>query len=319
MPAVPRVRGRCTGGDLNAGSWITQRFLWVTATFAGQIAAQSPPTTDQPGVIISVAWLARHTGDPRLRLLHVDFAGDSGFRARHIPGAQFLPMDSIAVARDGNDLELQTPARLRAVLEGLGVSDSSWVVVYGSPAWAAARAFFTLDDLGLPHVAVLNGGLTAWTTEGHPVTAEVPHYQPGSLTTRNRFAVVDAQWVKRHLDDPRTVLFDTRSDSEYDGTAHHRGVQSRGHIPGARLVHWETLVGDSTGGDLSLRDSVTLSAYYQARAGTADSVITYCHLGARASISYLVARYLGYPVRLYDGSYEDWAARGYPLRASSRP
>ena len=284
-----------------------------------QAGAASAAQDDPPGVVVTVEWLARHAGDPRLRIVQTDWPGDSAFPARHIPGAQLLLLDSIAIGRDGNDLELRSPAELRAVLEGLGISDSSWVVVYGSPAWAAARAFFTLDYVGLKHVAVLNGGLTSWTAAGHPLSADVPRYPRGVLTTSARSAVVDADWVRDHLKDPHVVLIDTRSDSEYNGTMRHRGLEIKGHIPGARLVHWQSLVGDSSGGDLSLRDSVTLGAYFRERAATGDSLVTYCHVGARASISYLVARYLGYPVQLYDGSYEDWAARGLPLRASDRP
>lgn len=299
----------------------TTLLLPLALAFAGPVTGRSasPAADDSPGVVVSVAWLARHLGDPRVRVFQVDYTGDSSFRARHIPGAQFLPLDSLAVARGGNDLELRTPAELRVALQGLGVSDSSWVVVYGAPAWAAARAFFTLDYVGLRHVSVLNGGLTDWASGGHDVTDQVTRYPRGTLTTQTRPAVVDAQWVRAHLDDPHIALFDTRSDAEYDGTMQHRGMTIKGHIPGAHLVHWEALVGDSVGGDLSLRDSATLSAYYRSRAGAADSLVTYCHIGARASISYLVARYLGYPVRLYDGSYEDWATRQYPLRASSSP
>lgn len=298
----------------------TTHALSLALAFAGPVNLSSPARTDDsPGVVVSVAWLARHLSDPRVRVFQVDYAGDSSFRTRHIPGAQFLPLDSLAVARDGNDLELRTPAELRRVLQSLGVSDSSWVVVYGSPAWTAARTFFTLDYVGLRHVSVLNGGLTDWTAGGHDVTDHVTHFPAGTLATQTRPAVVDAQWVRAHLDDPHIALFDTRTDAEYNGTMQHRGMTIKGHIPGARLVHWEALVRDSVGGDLSLRDSATLSAYYRARAGAADSLVTYCHVGARASISYLVARYLGYPVRLYDGSYEDWATREYPLRASSSP
>ena len=37
-------------------------------------------------------------------------------------------------------------------------------------------------------------------------------------------------------------------------------------------------------------------------------VVTYCHIGQQATVPYLVARMLGYEVRLYDGSFEEWSA-----------
>jgi thiosulfate/3-mercaptopyruvate sulfurtransferase len=35
-------------------------------------------------------------------------------------------------------------------------------------------------------------------------------------------------------------------------------------------------------------------------------MVSYCKLGMRASYNYLAARHLGYPVRIYDGSWAEW-------------
>jgi thiosulfate/3-mercaptopyruvate sulfurtransferase len=48
-------------------------------------------------------------------------------------------------------------------------------------------------------------------------------------------------------------------------------------------------------------------------------VVTYCYVGYRASMTYLVARALGYEAKLYDGSYQDWARRSLPLTTGDRP
>ena len=32
-----------------------------------------------------------------------------------------------------------------------------------------------------------------------------------------------------------------------------------------------------------------------------------------------IARYLGYPVKLYDGSYQDWQQRKLPVKAGATP
>ena len=50
-----------------------------------------------------------------------------------------------------------------------------------------------------------------------------------------------------------------------------------------------------------------------------DTVVTYCMVGYRASMTYFAARYLGLPVKLYDGSYEDWLRRGLPLVTGPAP
>jgi len=38
-----------------------------------------------------------------------------------------------------------------------------------------------------------------------------------------------------------------------------------------------------------------------------DTVIGYCHIGQQATAMLFAARPLGHPVRLYDGSFQDWS------------
>lgn len=44
-----------------------------------------------------------------------------------------------------------------------------------------------------------------------------------------------------------------------------------------------------------------------------DTLVTYCWIGYRASMTYVAARTLGLPVRFYDGSYQDWQKRNLPV------
>jgi thiosulfate/3-mercaptopyruvate sulfurtransferase len=46
-----------------------------------------------------------------------------------------------------------------------------------------------------------------------------------------------------------------------------------------------------------------------------NTVVVYCRTGVQASWDYFAARYLGYQVKMYDGSFIDWSRRGpeYPV------
>ncbi len=44
-----------------------------------------------------------------------------------------------------------------------------------------------------------------------------------------------------------------------------------------------------------------------------DTVVSYCRTGGQASFLYVVARQLGYDVKLYDGSFIDWSRTDYPV------
>jgi thiosulfate/3-mercaptopyruvate sulfurtransferase len=52
------------------------------------------------------------------------------------------------------------------------------------------------------------------------------------------------------------------------------------------------------------------------QAGVEDgrTVVAYCMIGMRASLTYFAARMLGYDVRFYDGSWHDWGSRDLPFR-----
>jgi thiosulfate/3-mercaptopyruvate sulfurtransferase len=61
---------------------------------------------------------------------------------------------------------------------------------------------------------------------------------------------------------------------------------------------------------LRLKDKATLqSLFSQAGVKPNQMVVTYCHIGQQASLLYLVARYLGFDARMYDGSFTEWSSR----------
>jgi thiosulfate/3-mercaptopyruvate sulfurtransferase len=42
-------------------------------------------------------------------------------------------------------------------------------------------------------------------------------------------------------------------------------------------------------------------------------------VGYRGSATYFIARHLGYDVKLYDGSFQDWMQRKLPVRTGETP
>lgn len=261
------------------------------------------------GPVVSVEEVAARLGDPALVILHVD-RDRAAYEAGHLPGARFLPFGALVVEREGLPNELPPVAQLDSVFESLGVDDGRWVVLVGPPL-LAARAWVTLDLMGFgERAAVLDGGLTAWRAAGRPVTtAEPPPPPRGRWTPRPRWdRVVDAAWVRRHLDDPRVVLVDARPPAQFRGEEAGEGVARPGHIPGARSLFWETLLRGPD--DPRLRPPEELRARFEA-AGVSPGaqVVAYCRTGVMASVLYLAARALRYDVRLYDGSFVDWSRR----------
>jgi thiosulfate/3-mercaptopyruvate sulfurtransferase len=282
---------------------------------AAPARAASAQRAGGESLVVSTAWLAAHLGDPSVVVL--DVTGGDSHRDAHVPGARTLPYGDVIVQRDGVRSELPPVDRLRALFERLGVSDSTRVVVYGDEPPMATRVLFTLDYLGHERISLLDGGLAQWRAEGRPVTREEPRVARGRLTPHVRPELVaGAEWIHTRLGRPGIALVDTRTDGEYLGEGERHGMPSAGHLAGARQLQWEQLFHDET---YLLRDRDELRRLYSDRVATGDTVVTYCWVGYRASATYLVARYLGYPAKLYDGSYQDWSQRKLAVRGGAAP
>jgi thiosulfate/3-mercaptopyruvate sulfurtransferase len=265
-------------------------------------------------LLVSTAWLAQHVNDPNVVLLQVGDAEE--YMNEHIAGARFVSLRSISRPNNHTDnalsLEMLSADSLRTALEKLGVSDNSKVVVYYGNDWVtpATRTLFTLDYAGLgSHVVLLDGGMQAWKKNGGKVTDAVSPKTAGKLSPLQlRPLIVDANWVKANIGKPGIAVVDARAAGFYDGvqTGSGMSLQHRtGHIAGAKSVPFTGIADD----DNFFRSQAELAALFaKAAVKPGDTVVAYCHIGQQATGTLFAARLLGYPVKLYDGSFEDWSA-----------
>ncbi|MBC7895486.1 MAG: sulfurtransferase [Cytophagaceae bacterium] len=277
--------------------------LAIASTLLLVLAAANATAQGKP-VLVDGKWLAGHLTDRAVAVVHV-VQSPFEYHAGHLPGARLLPLSAVSVNMDGLTAQLAPPAQVDSVLESLGVSDGQHVVLYGQPL-AVARAFVTLERFGLKgSVSVLDGGLDLWRESGRPTTREVTAVKPGSFTPRVDDTVVDAAWISANGQKAGTKVLDARAPEFYLGVT--PGATARaGHIPGATNLPFSSLTGELT----TMRETGKIRRLFeQAGVGKGDSVVTYCHIGMQASLLYFAARTLGIPVRIYDGSWEDWAKR----------
>jgi thiosulfate/3-mercaptopyruvate sulfurtransferase len=280
--------------------------------------AQAPDTSARDRLVVSAAWLAQHVSDPDLVLLHV--GSRATYDAGHIANARYVDFRSTLATGDGSgtslSLEMLPPDVLRDRLAALGISDRSRVVVYQSDdQWSpSTRVMLTLDYAGLVNVSWLDGGQKAWTRAGQPLSTGVPVVKVGSLSPlKPRPIVVDADFVKSHLDTPSFAIVDARLTPFYNGSRTGGRAPSEhktGHIPGALSAPFDSF----TSPDVQLKPAEEIAAVFS-KTGVkpGDTVIGYCHIGQQATAMLFAARTLGYRVVLYDGSFEDWSRRNLPV------
>jgi thiosulfate/3-mercaptopyruvate sulfurtransferase len=279
--------------------------------------AQTPDPGARDRLVVSTAWLAQHVNDPDLVLLHV--GTKATYDAGHIANARFVTLRDV-MAGDPSPtaltLELPPVEALRDRLAALGISDRSRIVVYQSDdQWTqSTRVMLTLDYAGLANVVWLDGGQKAWTKANQPLSTEVPAVTAGTLSPlKTRPVVVDADFVKAHLNTPAFAIVDARLPAFYDGSrtggrapAEHK----TGHVAGALNAPFDSFISP----DVQLKPADEIAAVFtKAGVKAGDTVIGYCHIGQQATAMLFAARTLGYRVVLYDGSFEDWSKRDLPV------
>lgn len=262
---------------------------------------------DKSTMLVSTAWLAEHLKDPNLVVLAV--GNKDEYDKGHIPGSLYVDYHEthLMTAPNGLTVELPPMADLEALFGKLGVTNDSRIVLYPTKdtfSWAT-RIYLTLDAMGLGRQsALLDGGYGIWTKEGKPTTTEVRKVSPGKITTCQQTDVIATlDDVKASVKNPGVEIIDARNTEFYSGKTK-PGDQRLGHIPGAANVPYTSLL-DAQGKWKSQTELAAMLRDAGVKPGT--RIISYCHIGQQATAVYFVARYLGYDVRLFDGSWEEYS------------
>ncbi|NNE66521.1 MAG: sulfurtransferase [Pyrinomonadaceae bacterium] len=264
-------------------------------------------TRKDTGPIVSAEWLAEHLNDKNVVLLHIGRKQE--FDKEHIAGAQYISTRDVSTTRDENPLTLELPAveKLKAVFEGFGIRNDTRIVLYWGKDWVTptTRIFFTLDYMGLAdNVSILDGGMPAWKSSGNTTSAKISSRPKGKLTVKRKDLVIkQPALVDAILNNKPITIIDARTEKYFTGAE--KGAMPRaGHIPNAQNIPYSSIVTD----DLKFRSVSELQKLFdQAGVKKDRPVVTYCHIGQQASLAYFAARLLGYEVRIYDGSFQEWS------------
>lgn len=273
--------------------------------------------------LVTTDWLADNLEQPSLRIADVRWyldepsRGNLAYREGHIPGAVYVHLENdLSGVEGGGRHPLPAPSQFAVTMGRLGFGSDDTVVAYDDRGGAvAARLWWMLRSLGHGSAAVLDGGLTAWTAEGRPLTDGVPRLDPAHLVLSDTWkGTVDRQGVAEAIGD--ATLVDARSPARY------RGEQEQidpvaGHIPSAVNAPYE----ENLGALDRFLPATELAARYRALGiDTADEVIVYCGSGVTACHDLLALEVSGLDgARLYPGSWSDWSSAGLGVATGSDP
>jgi thiosulfate/3-mercaptopyruvate sulfurtransferase len=271
------------------------------------------------GPLITTDGLAERAPGADLRILDVRWyldpskSGRRAFESGHIPGSQFIDLETDLCAPGGRPGGRQGrhpwpgAEQVARVMGQAGIDDRVDVVACDDQAGAvAARLWFVLRAYGHSRVAVLDGGIPKWVAEGRPLEtgrSSAPP-EPRTFTPRLRpgWIVTKEELMTGRAGGP---VLDARAPERYRGEV--EPIDPRpGHIPGARSAPFTD---NLTPGSLPVFvASETLREHYRRLGAEASAPVVYCGSGVTACHDLLALDLAGIQGRLYAGSWSEWSA-----------
>jgi thiosulfate/3-mercaptopyruvate sulfurtransferase len=273
--------------------------------------------------LISAPDLAERVPFGGVRLLDVRWRLDApegrvAYVSAHLPGAVYVDLERELAQRGRPELgshPIPTAADLEWSIRRWGVDDGDLIVAYDdNEGVPAARAWWLLRRQGFD-VRVLDGGIRAWVHHGLPIeqgdvapkvgTATILDLDPGVATLE------EAARAPHH-----GYLVDVRSPDHYRGRASGHDPVA-GHIPGA--INIPTIAHISPDGTLKPPDQIRATLHASGVDPTAE-IILYCGTGIASAHSALAFASAGVDVRIFTGSWSQWALlSSRPVAVGSKP
>ena len=297
--------------------------ILTAITVAATLAAPLPALAEAFGPLLTPEELAEAQTNVEPLLIDIrgaDAQGGSLFARGHIPGSVSAPY-ALFRGPASNPGQLVSEETLQETLRALGVTkDRPTVVIYQgkdiTDFGAAARVYWTLKSSGVSQLAILNGGVDAWTGAGRPLSTDAIPPTPSTIEIE-----FSDQWLATTDDVLGVVqgasaaqLVDARPEQFWAGKKQHPAAAIAGTLPGSRFTPHSSWFED---GALVMSPAASVQATAaSANLSTANTpLISFCNTGHWAATSWFamseVAGMEG--VKLYPDSMVGYTADGHPV------
>lgn len=180
--------------------------------------------------------------DPKLVVLAAENSVE--YRLGHIPGSYQVDRPDIeapAETQNGVTGNIINTAGFSRLIQKLGVNKDSIVVIYDTK-YDATRLWWAFTYYGKADVRVLDGGIKAWKTAGHPVDLLAPAVPDRSGNFVAKVSLpsfrVDTSEIFSAQRSSKAQLWDNRDLKEFTGEELKKGAHRAGRIPGSSHSNW---------------------------------------------------------------------------------
>lgn len=225
----------------------------------------------------------------------IDVRQKSEYIKGHIKTAVSLPLADL--------LSNDTPESIIKILENLGISDDTPVVIYDNTFGAlAARIAWSLKFVGHKNVSLLEVTYDTWKKLGLEIERKSNKYPKTSHSLDiDNSIYADASYIEDALNDKNKIIVDSRERLNF----------LTEHIPNSKNIPYTMLRSDTS----ILRNPSELKRFIENRGiDTNNEIITYCgSVGTLSGLAFFALRSAGIKnVKLYPKSFKEWKSLGKP-------
>ena len=287
--------------------------------------------------LVSAEWLyelintgtALEFSNDKYVICHVHYQNKTDYDKGHIPHAIDVDTNLIESSETWNR---RSPEELKQVLEELGITYDTTVILYGRFSFpdnhdpfpgssaghlGAIRCAFIMLYAGVRDIRILNGGLQSWIDAGLKTTTKEYKKNPvndfGSIIPARPEIIIDLQEAKELLQAQDKNLISVRSWKEFIGeVSGYNYIEQKGRIPGAifgncgsdayHMENYRNL-------DHTMKEYHEIERFWEKAGITPDKQNAfYCGTGWRASEAFFNAWLMGWSkISVYDGGWFEWA------------
>lgn len=242
----------------------------------------------------------------------LDIRSPDAYAKGHVEGAVNIPYNAWR-GPETNPGALISDEKLTLLLSDAGVErDFPVVVTYAGEGTldfgSAARVYWTLKSAGVEEIAILNGGLAAWTSAGNSLTRD--HGSNFASDETFSFAEtwrIDRQGVRAVLDGEREAqLVDARPEDFFRAAKKHNAAAWAGTFAGALNIVHETWFG----GPVLAANRADVLARLEAAGIDSEGteIVSFCNTGHWAATNWFVLSEIAgiEGVKLYPESLVGW-------------
>lgn len=289
----------------------------VAAALSLQTAVFAQESTDF-GPLISVQDLVATQAEVDPLVIDIRAANEDGYAGGHIAGAVSAPYGLFRGPAE-NPGQLVPEDKLTEVLRSLGVTtDRPTVVVHqGSNETdfgAAARVYWTLKSSGVSQLAILNGGINAWTEAGEALEKTIVTPTPSDITVSfsDQWLATSDEVLAVVNGEQNALLLDARPEEFWSGQTSHAAAAKPGTLPQSKYFTHSTWFG---GGPVIVDADAARDLAAQQGFTDESEIVSFCNTGHWAATNWFALSELAgiENVKLYPESMVGWSNKGYEM------